>query len=83
MDRKTLVITPDVALSAAPASLDGLDTEIRPDGSLAISYRFGEVSVAEMIERFHASGAHIADLRTEEADLQDVFLSLTYHREDA
>ena len=83
MDRKTLVITPGEPLSAAPASLDGLDTEIRPDGSLAISYRFGEVSVAEMIERFHASGARIADLRTEEADLEDVFLSLTYHREEA
>tara|TARA_R110002126_G_scaffold21556_9_gene77701 strand:- start:1443 stop:2402 length:960 start_codon:yes stop_codon:yes gene_type:complete len=83
MDKKTLVITPGEALAAVPASLDGLDAEIRPDGSLAISYRFGEVSVAEMIERFHASGARIADLRTEEADLEDVFLSLTYHREDA
>ncbi|SDM65024.1 ABC transporter ATP-binding protein [Maricaulis salignorans] len=83
MDRKTLVITPGEALPAVPASLDGLDAEIRPDGSLAISYRFGEVSVAEMIERFHASGARIADLRTEEADLEDVFLSLTYNREDA
>jgi len=83
MDRKTLVITPGEALGAVPASLDGLDAEIRPDGALAISYRFGEVSVAEMIERFHASGARIADLRTEEADLEDVFLSLTYHREDA
>ncbi|WP_339740919.1 ABC transporter ATP-binding protein [uncultured Maricaulis sp.] len=83
MDRKTLVITPGEALGAVPASLDGLDAEIRADGSLAISYRFGEVSVAEMIERFHASGARIADLRTEEADLEDVFLSLTYNREDA
>ena len=83
MDRKTLVITPGEALGAVPASLDGLDAEIRDDGSLAISYRFGEVSVAEMIERFHASGARIADLRTEEADLEDVFLSLTYNREDA
>ncbi len=83
MDRKTLVITPGEALNAVPASLDGLDAVIRPDGALTISYRFGAVSVAEMIERFHASGAHIADLRTEEADLEDVFLSLTYNREDA
>lgn len=81
MDRKTLVITPDTSLTAVPASLDGLDAEIRPDGTLAISYHFGAVTVADMIERYHASGAHIADLRTEEADLEDVFLSLTYHRE--
>lgn len=83
MDRKTLVITPGEPLTAIPAALDGLDTEIREDGSLAISYRLGEVSVVEMIERFHVGGARIADLRTEQADLEDVFLSLTYHREDA
>ena len=83
MDRKTLVIMPVEPLTAVPAALDGLDAEIRADGSLAISYRFGEASVVEMIERFHVGGARIADLRTEEADLEDVFLSLTYHREDA
>lgn len=83
MDRKTLVIDPVEPLTEVPATLDGVEAELRPDGSLAISYRFGEQSVADMIERFHASGARIEDLRTEEADLEDIFLSLTYHREEA
>lgn len=83
MDSKTLVIDPVDALTAVPAELAGYDAEIREDGSLAITYRYGEQSVAEMIEKFRASGARIDDLRTEEADLEDVFLALTYHRESA
>lgn len=83
MDRKTLVIEPAVALSAVPGELDGFDAEIREDGALAISYRRGQESVAEMIEKFRASGGRIDDLRTEEPDLEDVFLALTYNREEA
>jgi ABC-2 type transport system ATP-binding protein len=82
MDRKTLVIQPAAKLDVVPDTLSGFDSEIRADGALAITYRFGEASVADMIERFHASGARIEDLRTEEPDLEDVFLSLTYHREN-
>lgn len=81
MDSKTLVIEPAEPLSEVPAALAGYDAEIREGGALAITYRYGQASVAEMIEKFHASGARIEDLRTEEADLEDVFLSLTYNRE--
>lgn len=83
MDSKTLVIDPVDPLTAVPSELAGYDAEIREDGSLAITYRYGEQSVAEMIEKFRASGARVDDLRTEEADLEDVFLALTYHRESA
>ncbi|XBQ17492.1 MAG: ABC transporter ATP-binding protein [Oceanicaulis sp.] len=78
LDKKTLVIEPAEPLEAVPAGFDRHEATIRPDGALAITYRYGEASVAEMIETFHASGARIADLRTEEADLEDVFLALTY-----
>jgi len=83
MDSKTLVIDPVEPLTAVPEELAGYDAEIREDGALAITYRYGEQSVAEMIEKFRASGARIDDLRTEEADLEDVFLALTYNREPA
>ena len=56
----------------------GTSVVSRPDGSLAITYKFGEASVADMIETYRASGQRIADLRTEEPDLEDVFLALTY-----
>jgi len=83
VDKKTLVIEPAEKLTAIPGTLSGLNAEIREDGSLAITYKRGEASVADMIEKFHASGARIEDLRTEEANLEDVFLSLTYNSENA
>jgi len=80
VNRKTLVIDPVEPLAGVPVSLSDLDAEIRADGCLAITYERGEVSVADMIEKYRASGARIEDLRTEEPDLEDVFLSLTYGR---
>ena len=78
LDKKTLVIEPAEPLDSVPAGLQGQAAVIREDGALAITYRYGEASVAGLIEKYHASGARIADLRTEEADLEDVFLALTY-----
>ncbi|GJL96452.1 MAG: ABC transporter ATP-binding protein [Hyphobacterium sp.] len=80
LDTKTLVIDPVEPLSEIPDSLAGFSGELRPDGGLAISYRFGEQSVTEIIEKYNSSGARIADLRTEEPDLEDVFMALTYRR---
>ncbi len=78
LDSKTLVIDPVEPLSNIPAGFENDDVVIREDGSLAITYKFGEASVARLIETYNASGARIADLRTEEPDLEDVFLALTY-----
>ncbi|MEO1039164.1 MAG: ABC transporter ATP-binding protein [Pseudomonadota bacterium] len=77
LDRKTLVIEATSPLTRIPEGFEDYDASLR-DGALAITYRFGEASVADMIERFNATGARIADLRTEEPDLEDVFLALTY-----
>ncbi|MCG8443683.1 MAG: ABC transporter ATP-binding protein [Caulobacterales bacterium] len=76
-DRKTLVISPLEPLSAAPETLNGFAARVREDGALEVTYRKGVDSVAEIIERYRASGARIDDLRTEEPDLEDVFLSFT------
>ncbi len=80
LDRKTLVIEPAEPLAAPPDTLGGFDAVRRDDGAIAISYRAGAQSVAEIIEKYRASGARIGDLRTEEPDLEDVFLALTYSR---
>ena len=78
LDSKTLVIDPVEPLNAVPAGFEDQDVQIREDGSLAITYKYGQASVARLIETYNASGARIADLRTEEPDLEDVFLALTY-----
>lgn len=83
LNHKTLVIEPGEPLSAVPAGFEHADAVIRKDGALAITYKVGEASVARLIETYHASGGRIADLRTEEPDLEDVFLALTYEADSA
>ena len=43
-----------------------------------IEYRSGTDSVTGMLNKVKACGVSIVDLRTEEADLEDVFMALTY-----
>ncbi len=81
MDHKTLVIEPVEPLFAIPANLDAYDAELREDGALAITYRFGHQSVAELIEQVRAANIRINDLQTKEPDLEDVFLALTNDKE--
>lgn len=77
LDRKAVVITPVEALKQIPAGLNDLDTVLRPDGSLAIHYRPKEQSVEALLTQAMGSGVQIRDLRIEEPNLEDVFVSLT------
>ncbi len=78
LDHKTLVITPTTALTKIPKALVTFDTEIRHDGTLAISYRTSQTSVMKILDKVKSTNISIADLRTEEPDLEDVFMALTY-----
>jgi ABC-2 type transport system ATP-binding protein len=77
LDGKTLVIVPDG--SAGEVSLpEGVELDRRADGSLALTYSRGKVSAERLLAAVHDAGIAIRDVRTEEADLEDVFVSLTH-----
>ncbi len=82
MDKKTLIITPDNKLTKIPQSLAGLEAELRPDGSLIITYRTSKTRIGDLLAQIGNAGIRINDLRTEEPDLEDVFMALTYARDD-
>ena len=77
MDKRMLVITPVEDLDAVPDSLGDLDASVE-DGNLVIHYRKGADSVTALMNRVKEAGLSIADLRTDQPDLEDVFLQLTY-----
>jgi ABC-2 type transport system ATP-binding protein len=79
LDAKTLLVTPLQPLASAP-SLAPFDCELRKDGRLAIPYRPSEARVGAILERLGAAGVAVKDLSTVEANLEDVFLNLTYRR---
>jgi ABC-2 type transport system ATP-binding protein len=77
LDSRAVVITPETPLTEAPA-LPPFETRLRPTGELAITFKTSEGSVEEVLASARAAGVHFRDLRTEEPDLEDVFLALTY-----
>lgn len=82
LDVRTLVITPDVALAEVPA-LGRFHSKLRASGDLAVEFKSAETSVEEVLTAVRAGGVRIKDLKTEQPDLEDVFLSLTYASADA
>ncbi len=81
LDKRTLIITPTTELSEIPNKLKKLDISLRGNGDLAIQYRSGTDSISGMLNTVKAAGLSIADLRTEQPDLEDVFMALTYDRD--
>lgn len=74
---KRLVIRPAQPLAAVPAALAGLNAERLRDGALAVQYNPADTPVMMLIGRIRDAGIEIADISTEESDLEDVFLQLT------
>jgi len=77
LNYKTLVVRPEAALSAVPTALAGLDAVVRKDGQLAITYKTDATSIEQLLGQVRSAGVSIGDLRTEEPDLEDVFVALT------
>lgn len=83
MDSRTMVIVPDSPVTDLPAT-EGVEVALRDDGSLVLQYRSAQTSAEQVLESVRAANIRIRDVRTEEADLEDVFLALTSARaEDA
>jgi ABC-2 type transport system ATP-binding protein len=79
LDAKCMVIQTDEAPKILPEA-PGIEVETRPDGSLALSYQARDTSAEAVLEAVRGAGIRIRDVKTEQADLQDVFLELTRAR---
>lgn len=79
LDKKTMIVTPESPAETLPEG-PGIRVERRPDGALAISYHLNETPAEAVLEAVRNAGIRIRDVRTVEADLEDVFLNLTRSR---
>ena len=77
LDTRTVVITPLAPLGAVPA-LGRFSGVMRPGGELAVTFKTGEAGVEAVLAAVRDAGVAIKDLATEDPDLEDVFMSLTY-----
>lgn len=77
LDTRNVVVTPEGVLDGLP-KLKGFEAVARSNGAFAVTYRKGQASVEQVLAAVRAAGVIIADIVTEEPDLEDVFLALTY-----
>jgi len=81
LDTRNVVVTPEEPVATAP-DLTGFETRLRSGGSFSVTYKTGQSSVEQVLAAVRASGLHIKDIATEDPDLEDVFLALTYDAPD-
>jgi ABC-2 type transport system ATP-binding protein len=82
LDTRTVVVTPEEPLAAAPMIGD-FDSRVRANGDIAVVFKTAGASVEQVLTQVRAAGVKIRDLRTEDPDLEDVFVSLTQTPEPA
>ncbi|MCR8549044.1 ABC transporter ATP-binding protein [Salipiger sp. P9] len=76
LDAKTMVIQPESPPDILPQA-PGISAERREGGLIALSYHASQTAAEEVLELVRGAGIRIRDVRTEQADLEDVFLELT------
>lgn len=82
MDSKELIVTIASPINDVPQSLRGFgyNVDLRGNNQLTFRYSPSKVEIASILDRVKEAGLAIADLTTEESDLEDLFLRIT--RED-
>lgn len=76
MDAKCMVIDPVASPTQLPTA-DGVEVTQRPDGTLALAYHASQTTAEDVLRAVRDAGIAIRDVKTEQADLEDVFLTLT------
>jgi len=77
LDTKQMTVRLDADLSAAPEALSNLNTTIQNGRELLISYAPSKINAGQILAQLNDAGLNIIDLSTREAELEDIFLSLT------
>ena len=77
LDHKSVAMRLDGEIDTISDRLQRLGATVDEFGRLCVSYHPSERSIGEILAAVQAAGHTIADLSTEESDLEDVFLSMT------
>lgn len=81
LDRKVMTIALAEPQDTVPQGLARFDAELATPRTLTIRYAPSKAAVGEVLAAVQGAGLTIADLSTEESDLEEVFLALTSTRD--
>ncbi len=76
-DSKCLLVRPTIMLNTLPEMLQTAGAKLTEDGQISFQYQPSESAVGQLLAAVQQAGVSIADISTQEADLETVFRSLT------
>jgi len=77
IDAKEMMVTVDVDLAAVPAALARFDPELKDGRRLVFRYPPSRTDSGQILAAVGEAGLRVVDINTREAELEDIFLSLT------
>jgi ABC-2 type transport system ATP-binding protein len=77
LDNKSVTLLLAQPVQEVPAALQRYHPTLATPTELHITYRPSSRAMMEILEAVHASGLAVADIRTKEVDLEDIFLQIT------
>ncbi len=77
LDNKEMIFTLDREVNAIPAGFEHMHATLDDSRRLRVRYAAKETSAGQLIALVQNAGYGIADITTDQSDLEDVFLNLT------
>ena len=81
LDEKMIVILPVNPVSELPDTIKEIGGKLNDDGNIIIHFSPSTITDGEILNKIAATDIEISDLKTEESDLEDIFLQLTKSNE--
>jgi ABC-2 type transport system ATP-binding protein len=81
VDEKMVVIDPASPIEKIPDTIRDLGGKLNEEGAIVIHFSPSSLSVGQILDKISETDIEIADLKTEESDLEDIFLQLTKSKE--
>jgi len=81
LDEKVITIRPVSRLTVLPDLLTALGGCLNAAGEIVIRFSPSRLSIGKILQKLQEAAIEIADLSTQESDLEDIFLQLTSTKE--
>ncbi|VAV91715.1 Efflux ABC transporter, ATP-binding protein [hydrothermal vent metagenome] len=77
LDEKVIIIRPISPLSAVPDILKKIGASLNKAGEIVVQFSPSNLSIGNILQKVQEASVEIADLSTQESDLEDIFLQIT------
>lgn len=77
LDEKAIIIRPTSPISTMPDSLKEIGASLNKAGEIVVNFSPSHISIGKILQKIQKASIEIADLSTQESDLEDIFLQLT------